>query len=216
MARASARSWTRCSVVDLREVYRSQAEAYAHFVAHEDYTGHLLPALNRIRPLDALDVLELGAGTGRLTRLVMPLARSILALDVSTAMLEIARTSLRLSGEHNWYIAAADHRWLPVRDHAADVVLAGWTIGQHVAWNPGTWQADVEIILAEVRAAQLDVPLLLGGSATPDNLAQVKSLCDGVIVSTAFKRIGGWTRESLGADWDGTRIRAFMDAVQRG
>jgi ubiquinone/menaquinone biosynthesis C-methylase UbiE len=153
MARASARSWTRCSVVDLREVYRSQAEAYAHFVAHEDYTGHLLPALNRIRPLDALDVLELGAGTGRLTRLVMPLARSILALDVSAAMLEIARTSLRLSGEHNWHIAAADHRWLPVRDHAADVVLAGWTIGQHVAWNPGTWQADVECILSEIRRA---------------------------------------------------------------
>jgi hypothetical protein len=35
-------------------------------------------------------------------------------------------------------------------------------------------------------------------------------------VSTAFKRIGGWTRESLGADWDGARVRAFMDAVQCG
>ncbi len=68
-------------------------------------------------------------------------------------------------------------------------------------------------MLVEVRAAKLGIPLLLGGGATAENLATLKSLCDGVIVSTAFKRTGGWTRESLGADWDGERIREFMEAA---
>ncbi len=67
--------------------------------------------------------------------------------------------------------------------------------------------------LAEVRAAKLGVPVLLGGGATAENLAMLKSLCDGVIVSTAFKRVGGWTRESLGADWDGARVREFVSAI---
>jgi putative AdoMet-dependent methyltransferase len=40
------------------------------------------------------DVLELGAGTGNLTRLLPP-ARRVVAVDVSTAMLEIAATKVR-------------------------------------------------------------------------------------------------------------------------
>jgi ubiquinone/menaquinone biosynthesis C-methylase UbiE len=150
MPRASGRSWKKRSVVDHRETYRSQADLYERLVAREDYAGHVLPALNRTRPLNGLDVVELGAGTGRLTRLVMPQARSILAFDVSLPMLEAAQASFRQSGEHHWHIAAADHRWLPVLDHVADVVLAGWTIGQHVAWKLATWQADVDCILSEI------------------------------------------------------------------
>lgn len=46
------------------------------------------------------DVLELGAGTGNLTRLLLP-ARRIVAVDVSDAMLEIARS--KLSGPIEWH-----------------------------------------------------------------------------------------------------------------
>src|SRR5512147_127446 len=45
------------------------------------------------------DVLELGAGTGNLTRLLWP-ARRIVAVDVSDAMLEIARR--KVSGAVEW------------------------------------------------------------------------------------------------------------------
>jgi len=44
------------------------------------------------------DVLELGAGTGNLTRLLPP-ARRVVAVDVSTAMLEIAATKVRSTVE---------------------------------------------------------------------------------------------------------------------
>lgn len=68
-------------------------------------------------------------------------------------------------------------------------------------------------MLREVRAAKLSVPLLLGGGATVANAAQALSQADGAIVGTAFKSIGGWTRESLAAEWDEERIAAFMSAV---
>lgn len=68
-------------------------------------------------------------------------------------------------------------------------------------------------MLSEVRAANLGVPLLLGGGATTENVGQALQYADGVIVSTAFKAVDGWTRESLAADWDEAHIAKFMEAV---
>ena len=53
---------------DYQAIYQNQAAQYELMVSREDYQGNLLPALNAIRPLAGLDVVELGAGTGRLTR----------------------------------------------------------------------------------------------------------------------------------------------------
>jgi uncharacterized protein len=68
-------------------------------------------------------------------------------------------------------------------------------------------------MLREVRVANLGVPLLVGGGVTPQNVAQFAPLVDGIIVSSAFKAVGGWSRQSLGEDWDGERIRSFMQAL---
>ena len=68
-------------------------------------------------------------------------------------------------------------------------------------------------MLNEVRATRLGAPLLLGGGATAENIGRVHDLADGVIVSTAFKAAGGWSKESLAADWDEGRIVEFMRAV---
>lgn len=68
-------------------------------------------------------------------------------------------------------------------------------------------------MLNEVRAAKLGVPLLLGGGATAENIARFRDLADGVIVSTAFKTVGGWSPESFSADWDEARIAQFVRAA---
>jgi hypothetical protein len=68
-------------------------------------------------------------------------------------------------------------------------------------------------MLNEVRGVNLGVPLLLGGGATAENVSRIRDLADGVIVSTAFKAKGGWSRESLAADWEEGRIEAFMRAA---
>jgi uncharacterized protein len=69
-------------------------------------------------------------------------------------------------------------------------------------------------MLDEVHAAKVGVPLLLGGSATPDNIVQALKRADGVIVSTALKPVGEWSHAGLASDWDKGRCAALMDAVR--
>jgi ubiquinone/menaquinone biosynthesis C-methylase UbiE len=136
---------------DYKEIYASRADDYERLITYEDYQANLLPALNRIRPLVGLDALELGAGTGRLTRLVAPVARSIRAFDASSHMLHVAQVMLKRSGLRNWHIAAADHRRLPVRSHSADVTLAGWTLAHLFTWNEPAWREEAGKVFTELR-----------------------------------------------------------------
>jgi len=69
-------------------------------------------------------------------------------------------------------------------------------------------------MLDEVRGAKVNVPLLLGGSANPENIAQALEHADGVIISTALKPVSEWSHAGLASDWDEGRCKALMDAVR--
>lgn len=138
-------------MTDFQHIYAHQADQYDRLVAREDYQGQILAALQRIRPLAGLDVVEFGAGTGRLTRLLAPLVRSIQAFDASAAMLQIAAQTLEDVGRGNWTVGVADNRRLPVEDAVADLAIAGWSFGHTVGWFPDTWREEIGQMLAEMR-----------------------------------------------------------------
>ena len=134
---------------DLFEIYRSQPGKYDDLVSREDWQGNLLPAVEAICPLRGLEVVELGAGTGRLTRLLAGKARFVAAFDASAAMLDVAADRLRRDGRTNWSTAVADHRRLPVTDGAANLAIGGWTISAipaaEQALEPGVGHALAEM-----------------------------------------------------------------------
>lgn len=130
---------------DYRAIYQNQAAQYDLMVSREDYQGKLLPALNDVRPLSGADVVELGAGTGRLTVQIAPLARSLVALDGSEHMLGVLRGKLPSAR-----VVAGDNRALPLPDHCADVAIAGWSIAHSVGWYPDTWRDETGRVLAEI------------------------------------------------------------------
>ncbi len=138
-------------------IYHHQADQYEKLVSREDYQGNLLRAIDGILPLAKLNVLELGAGTGRLTRLLAPYARAILALDDSLPMLEVAQRCLNNSSINRYWLAAADHRNLPVKSGTADLVISGWSVCYLV--SPGSaepysdWQDSVGKALHEMQRA---------------------------------------------------------------
>ncbi|HOJ00222.1 MAG TPA: BtpA/SgcQ family protein [Anaerolineaceae bacterium] len=68
-------------------------------------------------------------------------------------------------------------------------------------------------MLQEVQKAKLGIPLFLGGGARAENVKEALKFCDGVIVSSSFKPVGGWTEEAILAEWDYERIARFMQAV---
>ena len=136
---------------DHDQIYQKQAEQYERLVSHEDWQHNLLPAIERIAPLKGLDVVELGAGTGRLTCMLAPVVSSIRAFDASPHMLDVAAAKLKKRGLYNWRTAVADHRRLPVGDRTADLVIAGWSVCYLVKGNAREWRPELDRALTEMK-----------------------------------------------------------------
>ncbi len=120
---------------DYRQIYSERADDYDRLVSREDYQGNILATLRRTAALEGADVVELAAGTGRLTRPMVPLVKTIAAFDAESHMLDRARKILRSMTKDNWTLNNADFRMLPVPDRTADLVIEGWGLGHLVTWN---------------------------------------------------------------------------------
>lgn len=138
------------TMTDYAAIYANQADQYEALIAREDYQHALLPAIKAITPLAGIDVAELGAGTGRLTRLLAPEVRSISAFDRSPAMLARARRELALLPVENWQLGVADHRHIPLPAASADLVIAGWTICYAALWSEHNWRSDLDQVFGEI------------------------------------------------------------------
>lgn len=132
------------------EIYARHAAEYDALVEREDYQGNLLPALRQAAPLDGVDVVEFGAGSGRLTRLLAPVVRQIHAFDASANMLAAAEQHLTALGTANWALDVADNKRLPVADGSADVAIAGWSFGHSVGWFSESWREEIGAAVDEM------------------------------------------------------------------
>jgi ubiquinone/menaquinone biosynthesis C-methylase UbiE len=129
-----------------KQIYAQRAAEYDAMVSREDYQGNLLPALESFAPLAGAQVVEFGAGSGRLTRLIAPLAASVVACDNAPAMLAQARPTLPASVAY----AVADNRAMPIDSGVADISLAGWSFGHATGWNPTGWAHDIAAMVSEM------------------------------------------------------------------
>lgn len=166
--------------MDYRDVYSRHADRYDALVAHEDVAGNLQRTLLEVAPGEGLDVVETGAGTGRVTRLLAPRARSIRAFDVEPAMIARARASLG----HLAHVVfdVARHDALPVGPATADLAVEGWAFGHAVGWNPSGWRDDVRrfvdalahtqrsggvVVLIETMGTAVETPFEAGHTLEP-------------------------------------------------
>lgn len=133
-----------------QSIYNNHADLYHQLISREDYQGNLLPAIESIYPLSGASVVEFGAGTGRLTRLLASRVKTIAAFDGSSAMLAEARTFLKDASTNNWTLEVASNHALPVSTGSADLAVAGWTFGHLTQWYPTGWQTELDKVLDEV------------------------------------------------------------------
>ena len=134
-----------------REFYRSRARLFDRLAAREDYQGRLFGALNDIVPLDGLNIVEFGAGSGRLTRLLTLQARRVYAFDIEFNMLNLARQNLRATGMTNWTLGIADNIAMPLADNCADLVIEGWSFAHTTAYYGSAWREIADRLHAEMR-----------------------------------------------------------------
>ncbi|MBH0329797.1 MULTISPECIES: class I SAM-dependent methyltransferase [Brevibacillus] len=130
------------------QIYKTQAEQYDLMISRQP---SLLAVIEEITPIKGLDVIDLGAGSGRLTSVLAPHAKSILALDASAAMLEVNAQQLTQAGLSNWKTSVADHRNIPADDNTADVIVAGWTVCYLTSSEVPNNELNLEKIILEMK-----------------------------------------------------------------
>ncbi|MCI0556473.1 MAG: methyltransferase domain-containing protein [Anaerolineae bacterium] len=164
-----------------RKIYQSDGDRYEALVSREDYRGNIPKAIEEIINVDGLDILDIGAGTGRLTLLLASRAKSIRAFDISSEMLRVCRERLIASGLTNWQVDVADHRQLPIPDQSADLAVSGWSVSYLAVWNPGSGIRELENWLEEMkRVLRKDGTIILfeslgTGNENPIRLEHVES-----------------------------------------
>ena len=135
---------------DYKSIYLNQAEQYDRMVEREDYQGNLWKTLEEICPFAGKTVVDLGAGTGRLTLPIVERAQAVYAFDASPHMLSVNQAKLRESGYTNWLLSVADNRNLPLQDAIADIAIEGWSFGHSVGWYAEHWREEIGKALAEM------------------------------------------------------------------
>ncbi|NOU97745.1 methyltransferase domain-containing protein [Paenibacillus sp. LMG 31456] len=129
-------------------IYENEAEKYHELISKQ---ADLDLWIEEIRPLNGLDIVDLGAGTGRFTASLAAKAKSIIALDASEAMLRITADRLTQAGLTNWRTQASDHRKLPLEDQSADLIVAGWSICYLGSTNVQDWEQNIHQVIGEIK-----------------------------------------------------------------
>jgi ubiquinone/menaquinone biosynthesis C-methylase UbiE len=131
------------------QIYGTRAHDYHELVSREDMEGNLPRALLEIADFNGKTVIELGAGTGRVTRILAPLAGRVLAFDRSPHMLERAGAYLSHEIQRNVRLAEADNLAVPLPDSSAEILVEGWSFGHSVSREGGDWKGTAVKILDE-------------------------------------------------------------------
>lgn len=134
---------------DYHAIYESKAVRYHALVSAEDTDGNLSPALSARLPAPGARVVEVGCGTGRLTRMLLDAGMCVTATEGAAAMLDEARDQLGGPSD-TLSLAVADARALPFGDDTFDAGVAGWVFGHFTGWMPETWEAEVDRAVGEL------------------------------------------------------------------
>jgi len=136
---------------DYLDIYQNEAEGYERLVAREDYEGNILPALEEICDLNGRVIVDMGAGTGRLMKLLAPHAAAVYGFDNSSAMLAVGRRELQHVTGDNWALTLADHRDMPVGRASCDLVISGWSLA-YLALDQGPeWREGLRSVFRRLR-----------------------------------------------------------------
>ena len=142
--------------LDATTIYREHPDKYHALVMAEDCDRQLISAIEARHELDGAQVLEVGAGTGRITAQLLERGAQVEAFEKEEAMLKVADRYLAGFESVRYELRQADARSLPVADNWADVAIAGWVFGHFRYWLPDDWRQEIGAAIEELDRALVD------------------------------------------------------------
>ena len=130
------------------KAYTSDVEVYEALGAAADPDAAVWQRVLEYVPFAAKTVLEIGCGPGHYAQAIAPTSKSYIALDVSEAMIAVAKQ--RGAGTTNLTFLHADAQAMPLPDAAVDLVFGTWAIG--AIWPPEARERAMGEIHRVVRA----------------------------------------------------------------
>ena len=145
---------------DHEKIYVEQSPRYDDLISWEDADGAIPRAMSEILDHTGLDVVDLGAGTGRLANMLASRAGSVVLLDGSGRMLDTAAVKMNRAGHRNWTIRVSDLRHLPLQADSADLIVSGWSVCYVASSNQPDHAGNLKAVMGEIERV-----LRPGGSA---------------------------------------------------
>lgn len=131
------------------QIYQNKADAYEFMISKQpDLTKYI----NEILPIDGLDILDLGAGSGRFAGSLAKRAKSLICTDISGSMLRLLDSKLEIQGtRRNWRTIIADHRKLPIADESIDIAISGWSVCYLTHTGNKNWEDNLHQVMSEIK-----------------------------------------------------------------
>lgn len=127
-----------------QHVYAHEAATYDRLISAEDAHGHARRVVVDA-VVGARHVVDVGAGTGRLTRWLLEAGHVVTAVEPAEGMRTLGASLLPGA---TW--CAGEAAALPLADHAVDAVVEGWALGHVVSWEPAQWEQRSRAAIAEL------------------------------------------------------------------
>lgn len=89
-------------------------------------TEGLMRELDKLVNLSGLDVIDVGAGTGRSAMAAARKARSVTAVDIYESVVLYGKNQVRLAGLNNLSYLRGNRDELPLSDHSFDALINSW------------------------------------------------------------------------------------------
>ena len=132
------------------EIYRSYLDKYDRVRSCMDYEGNILKELMKIVDIHDKEVVELAAGTGKITGLLAPFVNRLQAFDLSEEAVDFARSKFKSADMIHVTFRIADNRDIPIAGGSADVVVEGWSLGYLAAVAGSDWKEEINKVIIEM------------------------------------------------------------------